>query len=192
MASNSLYPGFIQFHYQSAFGPHRMIIPTRAWDAGIGASGLGGYLAWTTTPVDADDMIDLFVLAVKPMFLSTTTIEQAIIYTLASPTALPQPRAAKTINVVGTTAVTGWAKATQRTYSMRTVDFGRFKLVLLDVPTEDTYGKVITLTADEIALLTVLKDDDSAWQGRDGSQIGTFISESITLNKRLRREYRMI
>lgn len=192
MAENSLYPAFILFDYLSVHAPHKMIIPTRAWSPTGGSTGYGGFVSWDDADRDAKGMIDDLVALLKVMFLATTSFKLATIYTLASAEADPQPVKAYSMSVAGTTTSTGWDKATQRTYSFRTTAYGRYKLVLLDTPTNDTFGQVVTLTDDEAAIVSELEDVSNAWAGRDGARIMTYVSESITLNKRLRREYRMV
>lgn len=192
MVANSLYPAFIQVQYESAYGPHRMTLPTAAWSAAMGSAGYGGYLNWLEAEVDAKMMIDDFFTVFKVALAVTTHITQAIIYTMSSPTAEPQPQRSYPVSIVGTSAISGWDRGTQRTYSCRTEEFGRFKLTILDAPVDNDFAKVYTLLSWEQDIIDVLLSSDYAWSGRDGAKPTTFISEAVCLNKRLRRAYRIL
>lgn len=192
MPINSLYPSFMIIDYLTAYAPHKMTLPTKQWISTAGTLGYGGYEGWDASEVDAKTMIDDLVEVLKAMFLATTSFKLATIYNMPTPTSLPEPVKAYSFSVAGTAVSSAWAKATQRTYTFRSTAYGRYKLVLLDTPTDNTYGQVVTPTSDENLIIAQLRNAAQAWSARDGHQIDAFVGESITLNKRLRREYRMV
>lgn len=192
MAPNSLYPAFGVLEYTSAYGNHKQTIPTRDWNAGIGTNGYGGYVGWDeSTPNDAEDMWTDLVTALKAFHLATTTFNVVTIYTMASAVAVPRPRMIIPLSIVGTNGSSTWAKAVMQTWNMRSVDFGKFKLVALDTPTGGSFGKVLAAAFDapDDAIVGELTDETKAWSARDSSRISAAISKTLTLNDKLRRSY---
>src|SRR5437868_4488105 len=89
--ANSLFPAFVVIDYHSAFGSHKMTIPTKAYTGpGVGFPA-GHFLAWDSTDVDADDMINALVELIAPFFKVDTTFDSYTIYTMASAEAAPLP-----------------------------------------------------------------------------------------------------
>lgn len=194
MAPNSLYPAFIRLDYHSAYAPHVMILPTKEWlPTSIGGT-LGSYEGWSGIPVDAEDMVNDLVTAMKPFFLASTTFDLATVYTMAAAVAPAIPQATVGLAVAGTNVdVVSQAKAVQQTLSMRTTGGGHMKMVFLDAPAGSGFDKAFPagFSAAELALVAQLRNDLNAWSGRDNSQPGPAISVTYTLNEKLRKEYRM-
>jgi hypothetical protein len=193
MPVNSLYPAFVVIDYHSPYGSHKMTLPTREWTDEVSAGGSGTFDAWTSAPRDAHDMVNDLANLIKPFFKPACSFDQYTIYTMSSPTAAPQPVAAQSLGIDGTSAQTAWDKAVQTTFSFRTSDFGTFKLVLLDAPCGNNFDKILSFDAspEAVAIFDYLKSDDEAWAGRDGGHINVMTQIAYTLNEKLRREYGM-
>lgn len=170
-----------------------MTLPTLGWLPTSITGAMGSYVNWAGVPVDAEDMVDNLVTSLALQFPATTTMNLATIYTQAGALGPAVPVAIKALSVVGSNAVGGPDKATQATLNFRTVGIHPAKLVYLDVPIgTSNFNKVrpagfSAAIADNVDVLT---SDNWAWSGRDDTQIKTAISLTITLNERLRREYK--
>jgi hypothetical protein len=194
MANNSLWPAFGIVDYSSAYGNHKMTIPTRAWNAGIGTNGFGGYLGWDlSTANDAQDMWTDLITDIAAFAPATLTFNNATIYTMASSISPRIPVTQIPLNIAGTSAATTQAKAAQSTWNFRTTTFGIFKLVLLDSPVGTGFNKTLagSFGAPDLAVIGGLTDQAKAWSGRDGSPPANCHSKTYTLNEKLRREYGM-
>lgn len=188
----SLYPAFAVISYTTLNATHKMTIPTREWDAGIGTNGKGGYIGWDSGAVDADDMMNALAAVIAPVIPNTAVIDGYVIYTLEAANGAPaRPRAANSLTVPGTGTLEA-IPATQATYNFRTSGFGHFKLVLLDVHSNSDFDKqrIADLSTDQANLIAELQNSEKAWQGRDGTQIGELISVTWTLNEKLRKSYK--
>lgn len=195
MAPNSLYPAYVQIDYHTVYAPHKAIIPTRAWFPTSITGSLGSYEGWNSTPVDAEDMVNALVDALKPYYLGTTVFDLVTVFTIANELApIAIPRASVALTQVGTSTATVPSKAVQNVFTFRTEEAHILKLYLLDAPViggnfdRSARG---TWTANEIAIESELKADGNAWAGRDGAQVSSGIAITKTLNEKLRREYRM-
>lgn len=195
MAPNSLYPGYIQLDYHSVHAPHHEIIPTTPWFPTSISGTLGSYAGHNGTPVDAEDMVNELVDALKVYYLSSTLFDLATVFTIANELApVAIPRASIALSVAGTSASAAPSKAVQNVFTFRTEEAHVLKLYLLDAPViggnfdRNARG---TWSANEIALEGVIKADGNAWVGRDGAQISSGIAVTKTLNEKLRKAYRM-
>lgn len=194
MTQNSLYPAFMVINYVSAYGSHKMTIPTNAWSIGIGSNGYGGYIGHDgTTSNDAKDMLDELIDGLAPFALATLEFVNSTIYTKATPDAPSIPVTQIPIGVNGSGVATTQAKATQSTWNFRTTLFGIFKLVLLDTPVGAGFEKTLpgSFGAPDLAVIGTLTDFANAWVGRDGSPPANCHSKTYTLNDKLRKEYGM-
>jgi len=191
MTANGLFPSFVKMFYHSAFAAHVRTIPTRAWYPGI--AGNGFYNNWFELPVDASDMIDALVAVEKVLHPPTTIFDYWEIWNYPDPDALPQPVQTGSLAVVGTSAGTGWSEAVEQTFMLRTTGFGIFKYVLLDVPTDNFFGKVApaSFTTPYNNLMAKLTDENWAWSGRDNFRPSIVKQATITLNEKLRRSYHL-
>jgi hypothetical protein len=189
--ANGLFPSFVKLFYHSAYAPHVQTIPTKQWYPGI--AGLGFFNNWFELPVDASDMIDAFVAKEKVVMPPGTTFDYWEIWNYPDPDSLPQPVQTGTLGVVGTSAGTGWSKAVEQTFLMRTTGFGLAKLVLLDVPTDNFFGKVAAadFTTPYNDLVNIFMDENWAWSGRDNNRASIVKQATITLNEKLRRSYKL-
>lgn len=194
MAANSLYPSFGVIEYNSPFGAHKMTIPTRAWDIGIGTHGFGGYLGWDgTTPNEADDMWQELIDDLKVFLKADSSFNTVTIYTKADAEAPSIPVTVFSPATVGTNVATTQRKAVSQTWNFRTSTFGKFKLVLLDGPIGSDFDKILpsSFGSEDNAVVGTLTDLTNAWSGRDGAPPAAAISKTLTLNDKLRREYGM-
>jgi len=194
MAENSLYPSFGVVSYTSVYGEHKMTIPTRDWNAGIGTNGYGGYLGWDeSTANDALDMWTDLITDVAAFALATMNFVNVTIYKMAAPNAPSIPVTQIPLNIVGTSTATTQDKATQSTWNFRSTLFGVYKLVLLDSPVGTGFAKTFPATfgAPDLAVIGGLTDFTKAWSARDGSPPANCHSKTYTLNDKLRREYGM-
>ena len=193
MATNLLHPAFVTVDYSSPRGRHKQTIPTRQW-VGSGLGVPGEFVNWDDNGIAADGMIEDFIDDWAAGLLGDNSqIEGYTIYNFPDDISVPQPVFAKSYPVTGGADVTGaWWEAVQRMYVMRTVGFGLFKLVLLDVPTSDQFGRYTDVTPTEDLLLARLANTENAFSGRDGTRPASFKNLIIKINDRLRREYGMV
>ena len=192
--ANNLYPSYVQINYHSVFGIHSMSLPTLRWNAGLlGAAGT--FDTHDAAGIAADTMVEDFVDLLAAKVPSTTVFDNYVIYdapTLSNPLVF-NPVYGAALAVAGTLASpTGVAKAVQYTIGMRTVLFNRSQIVLLDVPTGNTWGNVTTPDAETQDIIDAFTLDTNGWAGRDGGRPFYFTNISISMNKRLRRKYGMI
>lgn len=192
MTEHSLFPAFVVMDYASGVAPHKMIVPTRAYNPDLGTGGHGGYVNWSSAEVDSEDMINALCAVLGPLYPSSVDFTLATIYTMDSPTAEPHPRYSFPPTFTGTSADTGWEKAAQLCFTFRTSLFGQLHINLLDAPTGNVWGKITVLTTAMTNLSALIINPAWAWAGRDGGQPIARISISAHLNKRLRRAYRMV
>lgn len=155
---------------------------------------MGSYAGHNSTPIDAEVMINAFVDVLKAQHKSTTVFDLATVYTQANPTGQAIPRASAALTQVGTNVAAGPDKATQMTLNGRTTNFNPFKLVLLDVPMGTSNFNKITPGSFTTPIANIFLEyalTANAWCGRDDGQPSFPISATLTLNERLRKEYRM-
>jgi len=192
--ANSLYPAFFRIFYRTAYAPHTMTIPVKAWNPVSGGHPSGTFTNHLDAEVDAEDMIDGLVLILKEIWLPSTNIANAIIYTMESATSPAVPRVTYTIDVDGVNTNTGWAEAVQLTFTLRTADFNKAKYVLLDVPSDNDFTKQTSQAALSGAfsdMIDYVEDSANAFVGRDGFQPTAFVSMIFDLNDGLRKRYRL-
>lgn len=186
-------PVFVVIEYSSSFGPHTMVRPLRnAWtDTG---TDLGTITPWNEgTNIDVLTMITDWLTLCAVIFPSTVTFSSATLYTQPDPDIAATPRALESFTIGGTGTGTTWSKAVQVTFSMRDRLFKPCKVVLLDCYSGNgfdpsTYG---SLGVAPKAVVDSFMSDASAWASRAGNQPHQFIRETVDLNDKLRRAYRM-
>jgi hypothetical protein len=185
-------PSFVVFDYKTPYSTHKMTVPTREWNAGIGTAGKGGYLTWNEDPRDADDMLKDFVTVIAGMYNDTTTFNHYTIFTFPTGETFSIPVAENALTIDGSGTITGWDEAVQRTYMIRDTSVRAFsRLVLLDAGTDNNFGKYTTLTTPEAQIIAEITDPDNAWSSRQGNRPNSFKNLTITLNEKLRREYKL-
>lgn len=192
MTPFSLYPAFVRIFYRTAYAPHTMTLPVLDWNPPSGGHPSGTFLAHDTSQADAESMIDNLVDQLRAVWLPTTSIDEAIIYTMDAPVAPAIPQVSYPITAVGANTNTGWNKATQVTFTLRTDLFHKMKLVMLDIPSDNDFAKYTNegdLSSEYTDILAVLRADANSWCGRDRGQPTTFVSMIIDLNDGLRDRY---
>lgn len=191
MSNNSLYPAFIRIDYTSAYAPHSMTIPT----VPIEMSGGVAYFNPEGAPpsVTVQSQVDAYIAIIKPYFQTSTTFQSWQAFTMASPSSVPFPVASGGIAVAGTGAfVAGYdIKATQMTWTYRSVLGGVFKLIFLDA-TINGWDKITNRNDAAVDPVNDYVLDVQTWmRARDNGAPGVFLQRAHTLNERLRRSYRM-
>jgi len=192
--ANNLYPSWVRINYHSAFGTHTMTLPTLRWNAGT-LGNPGTFDTHDAAGIAADVMVEAFVDLLAPKVPSTTVFDNYEIFNapVLSVPLVADPVYGAALAVAGSLASpTGAAKAVQYTIGMRTVLFGRSQIVLLDVPSGNTWGNVTTPDGATQDIIDEFTADTNGWAGRDGGRPFYFTNISISMNKRLRRKYGMI
>lgn len=192
MTIHSLYPAYVLMRYHSKYAPHTMVVPTRAWNALAGTNGKGGFEAWDASDVDAVDMIEELATALSYLQWSDgSAFDDWTIFTLASETDPPLPRATGTLGLAGQDDTPGYTKAVQFTYTFYDTGFNTAKIVLLDAASNGDFAKrnLATLSSDELAVATHFMADTNAWASRAGFQPNSVRSLAKTLNEELRKSY---
>lgn len=188
---HDLSPAFVVVRYHSPYGTHNQTLPTRAWNAGIGTNGKGGYLNWDEEPVDADDMISAFVTLESVMQPSTVVWDSYTIYTKEDADSSALPVTSGVLGIPGTSSLGGWFAAVTHTFNMIDTDFFRVKLVLIEASSGGDFGRVLPadFTVPQEDVIANFTDTDMAWASRAGFR--PYRCDNITkdLNDKLRKEY---
>lgn len=180
--------------YHSEFAPHVQTIAARQWVGPGLLTPNGAFHPWVGPDIGANEMIDGYINLLKACYDADTHFDRWEIWTKATPTSIPVLRVVKPISVTGTGVFTGWNEAVQDTITLRAAsDNSEFKLIFLDVFTDNNFGKYYDLSGNPAALAVVnyIMEDTQAWQTRKGAQPTIIRSSVITLNERLRREYHL-
>lgn len=192
--ANSLFPAFVRIDYTSAYGVHSMTVPSVPVQNAGGADDPWYFtLRGAELPVQVQIAVPDFVDVIKIYFPNTVVFQAYTLFTKADADAAPQPRESKTLNIAGTNGGATWSKAVQQTWTWRTDEFGLFKLVFLDVASNNNFNRVAAIvggTAD-VDLHAYVTAPETWIAGRDGGRPNTFLQMAATLNEKLRRSYRM-
>lgn len=191
--ANSLYPAFVLINYHSTYGPHKMIIPTRAWQATNITGTIGSYTAWDSSQVDAELMVNDLVTTFLPFFLATTSFDAATVYTLASPTSPQLPQATVALTAVGTSTSTTQAKAGETHYSFRDTGFNLSGITFLDAPVNVGFEPKTpaSFSVEDDSLKLEFTAVNRAWSSRAGFRPSVLRRATYDLNGKLRKEYGM-
>lgn len=189
MAENSLVPAFVEIDYHSVYSPHKMTIPTLAWNPG---APYGDFETHAGGAIAAEDMIDALIDKLKAFVPAGVAFDGWTVFTKPTIESQSTPRAFKTSGVVGT-APASWAKATQLTISAKTDNGGDARLVLMDAASGNNFDLITsaTITPSYTALFGEWFADTNGWAGRDNGLPYYFTQASITLNEKLRKQYHM-
>lgn len=190
MAANSLHPSFVRIHYHSPFGLHVMTLPTLQF-TNVAPGVAGDFETWDEVGKDAIDMVTELVTELCDQYQEEDiTFDSFDVFNMATPTSDPEWRYGGTLAMDGTgVALTGWRQATQATFTFRTTLGGIMRLVLLDKPTNNAFGRYTVPGAPELAIINEITSDGNGWAGRDGGQPLVFKNVTVKTNDRLRREY---
>ena len=194
MTPNTLSPASIVVAYHSAFGSHRMTLPTLAWSPVNLGGSLGSYVAWDSSGIDAEAMVNDLVDALKVFYQSTVHFDEATVYTMDTSTAPNIPRKSAALTQVGTSGSTGYSAAVSTTFNFKTSINGNARIVLLDSPL-GSGGFAPILPADfdaaVTAVFTAYSADGHAWSGRDNQQITELRKVTFDLNDKLQKLYHL-
>lgn len=194
MTPNSLSPASAVISYHSAFGAHKMTVPTSEWFA-VGITGnLGSYLDRDGDPIDAEEMWVDFCNLARVFIPSTSVFDSVTVYTMATATSPQIPRSTVALGIAGTSALGGLSQAQSSTFNFKTEANGDFRLVLLDTPLGSQGFKAIhpaDFNASVLALEAFVAGRDVAIQGRDDSGVATLRKITFDLNDKLQKQYKM-
>lgn len=191
MAPNSLSPASVVIDYHSAYGPHKMTIPTKEWFPTSITGTLGSYTAWNTNPVDAETMIRALIDKLKVFLKTNGAFDNITVYTQATPTSANIPRAGLAIAVAGT-AATGQEAAISGTWNFKTTANGGAKITMLDTPLPATgFARILPagFSPGQIDVATEFGQSANAWSGRDDHQALNIRSITYDLNDKLQKMY---
>lgn len=194
MPANALSPAFVRIFYHSAFAPHTMTRPTRAWSPPSGGFTNGSVTDWTGAQRDVDDMVKDFINAIKPGFSADVTFDNYIVYTQADADAEPLIAALGDLSIVGTFSGSAQEKASQCTYNLLDSEGQKAKIVLLDSALLTDFEPVTalgSLTAEEQAMINEFISTGNGWASRNDARPTIFRKATYKLNDALRRSYRM-
>jgi hypothetical protein len=194
MTPFSLYPAFTRINYRTAYAPHSMTLPNYGWSPVSVGHTMGTYLGADDVQYDALDVLEALSALLAEIFVPSTTIGEAIIYTMAAPVGQAIPRVSHDLATPGVNTNTTWAEAVQLQFTFRTAEFNKFKLVMLDVPADDDFNKYTSLSGLNVAyqnLADFITDPAGSFCGRDRQKPTTLVSMIHDLNDGLRKRYRL-
>ncbi len=186
---NFLGPYFVQNNYHSAYAPHSQLLPTKAWNPGI---GVGTFDTWAGTPIAADTMIEGLIDMMLAFMPSTNQYDNSTIFKQLLPADKPQPLL--TIGwtgKIGTDATAGWYPAVEEIFIARTSLFGIAKISLMDADSQNNFAPRLAFTGADAGLFGEWGADVNGWCGRDNGQVVTPMKITTNLNQKLRKEYRL-
>jgi hypothetical protein len=195
MPVHLLNPSYVLLNYHSVFAQHRMTLPTRAWDAGAGTNGFGGYEAWDLSDRDALDMITDFANKLCALLHSTVIFDTWVIYHETFPAGPLVPVASEPfVAVAGTEATPGWYEAVQGVFTFYDIAFNTAKISLLEYASLDNFARrsYATASADEVAVADEFMDVNNAWASRGGYRPNNLRSLSLGINDALKKQYSSI
>lgn len=186
--ANFIGPYWTRINYHSLLAPHTMQICTKNWSPG---AGTGDFDTWAAGTINATVMIEALVGMLLPFFNTGVIFDNWQIMKQLLPADVPIPVSGGNFSGFdGTEGSGGWAAATQLTITAHTVAFGLAKIVLLDCCSFNTFTPYLTPDTKITDLFIEWNDPTNGWAGRDNAQIGGFLKGTITLNEKLRKEYR--
>jgi len=195
MAPNSLSPSSIVIDYHSAFGAHKMTIPTLQWLPTNLTGALGSFLAWDgITSVDAEAMVTALITKLKVFAIATVLFDLATVFNQATSTSDNIPARSVALGIAGTSSATGFTQAQSATFNFKTTANGDAKLVLLDSPVGSTGFVAIHpsgFTTPVTDLETEFTAVTNAWSGRDDARPNVLRKITYDLNEKLQKSYRM-
>jgi hypothetical protein len=161
------------------------------WQSAAGAHGYGGFESWSGAVVEADDMVNYLVSAMSLLMPNGVHYDNAVIYTVATPSSPAIPKVVVPLAQVGGISSPGWTRAVQRTMTFFDSEFNTAKLVLLDADSADLFTEVIPagMSANELSLAAAYCSSSWAWQSRAGFRPVVPRTLSTTINVKLRDSY---
>jgi len=195
MTVHALFPAFLDVAYHSPWGTHHALIPTKEWNAVplVPLNVLGSYENWSGVPCDGEEMVDEYVDRFLAFMNANVLVDTVTVYTVDTPTSPAIPRAIKAYGQAGVSVSTAWAKAVQKTWTMRDTAFNIVKAVMLDVPSAGGFDKVTNISGspEALAFFGALSAPGWAFSSRAGFRPATLQSLTTDINDKLRKEYGM-
>lgn len=188
----SLYPCFFRMFYRTRFAAHSQTVPLLGWNPASVGHPQGTLLNHAGVQIDAADFLDAWADITKGFWPATTTIGEAIIYTMDAAVGPAIPRAGHDLATVGTNVNTGWDEAVQLTITQRTTLFNKAKYVFLDTPSDNDFNKYTSTTGLSTVFtdfIAFTQDLDNPCCGRDRGAPNIFMSLIHELNDGLRKQY---
>jgi len=191
MAPNSLSPASMVIDYHSAYGAHRMTIPTKQWFPTNLTGSLGSYEAWDLTTVDAEAMATDLCDTLTKFVPATVIFDTATVYTQADADAPNIPQRQVSLGIPGVSVSTNFSAAFSATFNFKTVGNGGFKIVLLDAPFGSGWLAPVRsgFDADTTDLVSEVTGSGNAWSGRDDNQVQVLRSITYDVNDKLQKLY---
>lgn len=194
MTQHAIGPYFIRLDYYSQYGLHSANYPTVTPTPSNTA--FSGYtlpdFKVSPTQTDIGTLMDSWVDILKPFFHAQTHFAGWTLFQKANPTDAALPLAQGVLSGVGSNNTSSWTQAVQMTATFRTAAFNKFKIVLMDTQNENDFTRVSSVPGTGRVRDLSLFVTNAGWMvGRDGAGVQTFVSAAWTLNKKLRRAYRM-
>lgn len=194
MTEYGLQPSYIRFDYSSSYAPHSQTLPTLQWLPTSITGAMGSYVNWLGTPIDAEDMVDAYILVAKALLPTTSSYTLATIYNFDATAQIFLPVAVKALAVAGTVTPASPNKAFSLTLNMRTAGGHTLKNVFLDYVVGAIELNKVTPLGFSGAMTGVIGELTSsawAWAGRDNTKPTAGISGTYDLNDALQKQYKM-
>lgn len=194
MAVNTLSPAFAVLAYHSAYGAHKMTVPTTEWFPTSITGTIGSYVDHDGDPLDAEAMWTDFCDLMKVFMKSTVIFDTVTIYTMATSTSPQIPRASAALGIAGTSAAAGFTQAQSATFNFKTSANGDFRLVILDTPFGANGFNAVhpaDFGSDVTDLSAFICGRDTSIIGRDNTIPYVLRKITYDLNDKLQRVYKM-
>jgi len=185
-------PTRLEILYTTAYGRHVQTMKLREW---ISGADLGSVPRWSDdNPVDVLEMLDDFLALEKLTLDTTTNFTQARLYTQATPDSPSVLRKVVPLDVDGASAAAGWFKAVQLSINGFDVEGKPSRIVILDAKTGNDFDKYYTggISAAVTNLWNEFAADTNGWSSQANNKPESLLSQTATLNEKLRREYGMV
>lgn len=191
MAPNSLSPASLVIDYHSAYGAHKMTIPTKEWFPTSITGSLGSYQAWDLTTIDAETMVRQLISFLKTLMTPLSAFDQVTAFTQASPTSPNIPQRTVSLGIAGVSTNTAPQQAVSQTFNFKTAANGNCKLMLLDTPLIAWLAKVPFSSLDILqqAVAAEFMGSFNAWSGRDDTQPTVCRNVTWDINDKLQKQY---
>jgi len=167
-----------------------MTLPTLQWNSG---GDYGDFATHAGSAIAADTMIEALVAKLAPLVRSDVQFDSFTVFTKVDEDSPAIPRASKVLGVAGTSVATGPHRATQATFSAKSVSGGVAKIVLLDCPVSADFGRITFADLPTVGsdLLAEWFADTNGWAARDNGRPYFFLQLAYTMNEKLRKQYHM-
>lgn len=184
-------PTYVEVTYRTLYGLHVAEYKMREWIAG---SDLGSVPRWSDdAPVGVLEMLTDLLTLLAATLDESANFSLARLFTKATPTSPAIIRKVVGLDIDGSSAASGWFKAVQLNMNGKDTAGKDVRLVMLDALTGNNFEKLYTgeISAPVLAAWAEFSDDTNGWASAAGNRPDAIISQTATLNERLRREYHL-